>query len=113
MVDVVALAKELKVICAGHSANVPSQAALASAFQAYQKARYSAVVGQCGAASKSTAAATWQNSIYKFVDTQVVCREVVTRTLISLGARRSPRSRSSNEKAPSEHAAPRAMVAAH
>lgn len=90
IIDVVVLLNELhkaveKARARGPDA-APSKTELATAFQNYQDARYEPVLDGCQRSGKATATATWENSIFKFVDLHVLSKHILQKFMINQGA---------------------------
>jgi 2-polyprenyl-6-methoxyphenol hydroxylase-like FAD-dependent oxidoreductase len=85
IVDVVVLANELHKIVQDAAGLAPSKEQIASAFKAYQDARYAAVVAGRNGASRATAAATWYNKSNRFVDRHIMGSAKFQKVLMHLG----------------------------
>ena len=84
IIDIVVLTNELRTLVDRTPA--PENAALASAFKAYQDLRFSVVEAEWQGASNATASATWQTGVHKFIDRHVISHGAVQRFLFSRGA---------------------------
>jgi 2-polyprenyl-6-methoxyphenol hydroxylase-like FAD-dependent oxidoreductase len=82
IVDIVVLANHLN---RAFSSGVPSADTLATAFKEYQAARFDIATEGCKIASNTTAAATWANFIFKFLDLRVFSIQMVQKFFINLG----------------------------
>jgi 2-polyprenyl-6-methoxyphenol hydroxylase-like FAD-dependent oxidoreductase len=82
IIDIVALANEIN---RAFSAGTPSSNRLATAFKAYQDARFEVVTAGCGISSTTTAMAIWSNFIFKFLDLYIFGNQTLQRFFINQG----------------------------
>ncbi|KAJ4363941.1 hypothetical protein N0V83_009394 [Neocucurbitaria cava] len=82
IIDIVVLANHLR---RAFSSGAPSPDKLNAAFKEYQDARYELATFGCKLAGNTTAAATWPNAIYKFLDLRVFSSKMIQKFFINQG----------------------------